>query len=143
MRTIGNVLWLVFGGIFMALGYAVAGLIAFVFIITIPFGLAAFRLASFTLWPFGRTLIKNPSAGAPSTIGNILWVLLFGWWLALGHLVSAVLLAISIIGIPFAVVHVKLAATSLWPLGTMIVPISSLAPSQVGIVVGGSEPPST
>ena len=136
MRLIGNVLWLVFGGLFMAIGYAVAGLVACLFIITIPFGIAAFRLASFTLWPFGRTVVRKPEAGTGSFIGNILWLLLFGWWLALGHVGAALLSALTIIGIPFAVAHLKLAIVSLWPLGSEIVPISSLSQGTTAITVG-------
>lgn len=139
MRVIGNILWLVLGGLFMALGYALAGLLACLLIITIPFAVPAFRLASFSLWPFGRTLVKRPDAGSGSLIGNILWLILFGWWLALGHLVSALLLAVTIIGIPFAIAQAKIAATALWPFGTEIVPMSSLAPGRSGISVGGQE----
>ena len=139
MKVIGNVLWLVLGGLFMALGYAIAGLLACVLIITIPFAIPAFRLASFSLWPFGRTLVKRPDAGSGSLIGNLLWLVLFGWWLALGHLISAMLLAITIIGIPFAIAQTKIAATALWPFGTEIVPASSLAKGQRGITLGGGE----
>lgn len=136
MRVIGNILWLLFGGIVMALGYVAAGLLAFLLIVTIPFGIAAFRLASFTLWPFGRTVVRRADAGAGSFIGNVLWFLLFGWWLALGHVGAALLSALTIIGIPFAVAHLKLAAVSLWPLGSEIVPISSLPLGAPAITVG-------
>ncbi len=125
MRLIGNILWLVLGGLEMAVGYLVAGLVMIVLIVTIPFALQAFKLASFTLWPFGRTLIKRPDAGTTSLLGNVLWLVVAGWWLALGHLVVAVVLAITIIGVPFAVAHLKLAGTALWPFGREIVPISA------------------
>ncbi|MGZ5326124.1 MAG: YccF domain-containing protein, partial [Solirubrobacterales bacterium] len=82
MRVLGNIIWLVFGGLLMAIGYLIAALIMFILIITIPFGLQALKMASFTLWPFGRTLVKRETAGAPSLIGNILWLILCGWWLA-------------------------------------------------------------
>src|SRR4029453_13672056 len=102
MRTLLNIIWLLLSGLWLALGYAVAGLVMFILIITIPFGVQAFKLALFALWPFGRTVVKKPSAGAGSVIGNVLWLLLAGWWLALGHLVTAVALAITIIGLPLA-----------------------------------------
>jgi uncharacterized membrane protein YccF (DUF307 family) len=109
----------------------------FVLIVTFPFGLQALKLASFSLWPFGRTLVKKPSAGAASLIGNLIWLLLAGWWLALGHLISAVLLLVTIIGIPFAVAHIKLAVTALWPFGSEIVPLSALEGRRGEIVLGG------
>lgn len=140
MRTLGNVLWLLLGGLGMALGYLMAALFALVFIVTIPFAIPAMRLALFSLWPFGRTLVRKPDAGGASTVGNILWVVLFGWWLALGHLVSALFLAITIVGIPFAVAHTKLAVTALWPFGTEVVPISTLTEGMKGLVVGGQQP---
>lgn len=122
MRFLLNVIWLVFGGFFMALGYAFAGLICFVLIVTIPFGVAAFRMARFTLWPFGRELIRKPSAGAGSTIGNVIWIVVAGWWLALGHLAAAIAQFVTIIGIPLALANLKLLPVSLTPLGHEIVP---------------------
>ncbi len=121
----------------MALSYALAALIMFLFIVTIPFGVQALKLASFSLWPFGRTLVKKESAGAGSALGNLLWLVLAGWWLALAHLASAVILALTIIGIPFAVAQTKLAVTALWPFGREIVPISMAGSG--AIVVGGLE----
>lgn len=88
MRLILNVIWLVFGGLWLALGYLLASLVCFLLIITIPFGFAALRIASYALWPFGRTIVEKPTAGTGALIGNVIWVLLFGIWLALGHLVS-------------------------------------------------------
>ncbi|MCQ0017960.1 YccF domain-containing protein [Actinomadura madurae] len=105
----------------MALGYVVAGIICCVLIVTIPFGIAAFRIAAFTLWPFGRTAVPKRSAGLGSTLGNIIWIIVAGWWLALGHLVTGVLLCISIIGIPFGVANFKLIPISLTPLGHEVV----------------------
>jgi uncharacterized membrane protein YccF (DUF307 family) len=116
-----NLIWLVFGGALVAIVYAIAGLICFVLIITIPFGVAAFRIASFTIWPFGRTLVPKKSAGVASTIGNILWIVLFGWWLALAHIVLGVAQCITIIGIPLGLANFKLVPVSLFPLGTEIV----------------------
>ena len=122
MRTLLNVIWLLFCGIWLAIGYAVAGIICCILIVTIPFGLASFRIADFALWPFGRQLVKRADAGVPSTIGNIIWIIFAGWWLALAHVVTAVVLAVTIIGIPFAWAHLKLAGIALWPIGKVIVP---------------------
>ena len=124
MRLVGNILWLVFGGLFMAFMYALAGLIAFVFIVTIPFGVQSLKLASFTLWPFGRVMVARPGASAGlSAIGNIIWVLFGGIWLAIGHVFAALLNAITIIGLPFAVAHLKLAGAALTPFGNRVVSI--------------------
>ena len=105
----------------MAIVYALAGLIALVLIVTAPLGVAAFRLAGFSLWPFGRSLVRKPGAGAASGVGNLVWIVLIGWWVALGHLAAAVVNAITIIGIPFAVAHVKLAAAALTPFGHEVI----------------------
>jgi len=123
IRVILNVIWLVFEGLWMAILYAVAGLLCFVLIITIPFGIAAFRIARYVLWPFGRTIERRPSAGVASVVGNVLWVILFGWWLALGHLISGIALALTIIGIPLAVASFKIIPITLLPLGVRIVPV--------------------
>jgi uncharacterized membrane protein YccF (DUF307 family) len=123
MRLIGNVLWFVLAGVWLAIGYLFAALVMFILIITIPFGLQAVKLAEFALWPFGRTVVKRPDAGAPSLIGNILWLVLAGWWLALGHIITGVVLCITIIGIPLGLGNFKLIPISLWPFGREIVPI--------------------
>lgn len=123
MRLLLNVIWLVFGGLWLALGYVVAALICFVLIVTIPFGFAALRIASFALWPFGRTIVDKPGTRPGALIGNIVWVILFGWWLALGHLVSAVAMAVTVVGIPLALADLKLIPVSLMPLGKDIVPV--------------------
>jgi len=123
VRIIGNILWFFLAGWQLFLGYAVAGLIAFILIITIPFGVASFRLAGFVVWPFGRTVLTKPTAGVGSAIGNILWLVLIGWWLALVHVVTGLFLAITIIGIPFAVANWKMVPLALWPLGREVVPI--------------------
>src|ERR1700734_3184082 len=125
MRLILNVIWLIFGGLWLALGYLLAALVCFLLIVTIPFGFAALRIASYALWPFGRTIIDRPGAGSGALIGNIIWVLLCGIWLAIGHLVSAVAMAITIIGIPLALANLKLIPVSLVPLGKDIVPVNS------------------
>jgi uncharacterized membrane protein YccF (DUF307 family) len=123
VRLIGNILWFVLAGLWLAIGYLAAALVMFILIITIPFALQAVKLAAFALWPFGRTVLKRPDAGAPSVIGNILWLILAGWWLAIGHLVTGILLCITIIGIPLGLGNFKLIPISLWPFGREIVPI--------------------
>ena len=122
MRLILNIIWFVFAGLWLALGYAFAALVMFILIITIPFALQALKLALYALWPFGRAVVRRPDAGAPSFVGNVLWLLLAGWWLALGHLVTAIALALTIIGIPLALGNLKLIPISLWPFGREIVP---------------------
>jgi uncharacterized membrane protein YccF (DUF307 family) len=107
----------------MAIGYLVAGIICCILIITIPFGLAAFRIANYALWPFGRTIEPRHDAGAPSVIGNVIWIIFAGWWLAIGHLVTGFLLCVTIIGIPLGIANFKLIPISLMPLGTRIVPV--------------------
>jgi uncharacterized membrane protein YccF (DUF307 family) len=117
MRFVLNIVWLVFGGLFLALGYAIAGLICFVLIVTIPFGIAAFRIANYTLWPFGREMVRRPTAGAASAVGNVIWFVVAGWWLALGHIATAIAQFVSIIGIPLGIANLKLVPVSLFPLG--------------------------
>ena len=135
LRLILNLLWLVLGGLWMALGWLLAGIVMLILIITIPFGLQAIKIAGFALWPFGRTLVKRGDAGAPSVIGNVIWFLLAGWWLALAHLITALLLAITIIGIPLAAAHIKLVPISLTPFGREVVPIDSLPEGSDAVVV--------
>lgn len=121
MRTLLNIIWLVLSGFWLALGYATAGVIMILLIVTIPFGVAAFRLAGFVLWPFGRTIVPKPTAGAGSALGNILWFVLAGIWIALAHVATAIPLALTIIGIPLAWANLKLAVVALAPLGKEIV----------------------
>jgi uncharacterized membrane protein YccF (DUF307 family) len=123
VRLLLNLIWLVFGGLLLALGYAIAALVMFILIITIPFGIAAGRMALFCVWPFGRTLVRRPDAGAGSLIGNIIWFILAGWWLALGHLVTGVLMCITIVGIPLGLANFKLIPVSVTPFGREIVDI--------------------
>ena len=117
-----NIVWLVLEGIWMAIAYAIAGLICLILIVTIPFGIAAFRIASYVLWPFGRTAERRPDAGVGSVIGNVLWIVLFGWWLALGHVIAGVALCLTISGIPLGIASFKIVPITLLPLGTRIVP---------------------
>jgi uncharacterized membrane protein YccF (DUF307 family) len=123
MRLILNVIWFVLAGLWMAIGYTIAALICFILIITIPFGIASLRIAMFALWPFGKTVIKRGDAGVGSAIGNVLWFLLCGWWLALANAITGVLLCLTIIGIPLGLANFKLIPVSLLPLGREIVSI--------------------
>ncbi|OLL76435.1 putative CONSERVED INTEGRAL MEMBRANE PROTEIN [Pseudonocardia sp. Ae168_Ps1] len=121
LRLILNVIWLVLSGFWLFLGYLAAGIVACVLIVTIPFGIAAFRIGFYALWPFGRDVVRRPTAGVASTIGNVLWILLFGWWLVLGHIGTAIALAITIVGLPLAWANLKLIPVSLFPLGSQVV----------------------
>ncbi|GAA2805338.1 YccF domain-containing protein [Kribbella solani] len=122
MKTLLNLIWLVLAGFWLAVGYAVAGIICCVLIITIPFGVASFRIAGYTLWPFGRTVVDRRDAGAGALLGNLIWIIFAGWWLALGHLTTGIALCLTIIGIPLGVANFKLIPVSLLPLGKEIVP---------------------
>jgi uncharacterized membrane protein YccF (DUF307 family) len=121
LNLVLNVIWLVVSGFWLAVGYALAGIVMCILIITIPFGIASFRLAGFVLWPFGRTLVERPGAGVASAIGNVLWFILAGVWIAIAHLVIGVALCITIIGIPFGWANIKLAAVAIAPLGKEVV----------------------
>jgi uncharacterized membrane protein YccF (DUF307 family) len=135
MSVLLNLIWLVFSGFWLAIGYVLAGVLMCLLIITIPFGIAAFRLAGFVIWPFGRTLVPKPSAGAGSAIGNVVWFLLAGLWLAIAHVVTAIALAITIIGIPLALGNMKLAWVALAPLGKDIVPVDDPRAGAGGMVI--------
>ena len=121
MRTLLNIIWLVLSGFWLFLGYALAALIMCVLIVTIPWGIAAWRIGVYSLWPFGKDVVDRPTAGVGSAIGNVVWVVLAGWWLALGHIASALALAITIIGLPFAWANLKMVPVALLPLGKQIV----------------------
>jgi uncharacterized membrane protein YccF (DUF307 family) len=123
VRLLLNIIWFVLAGVWLAIGYVVAALICFILIITIPFGIAALRIALFALWPFGKTVVRRADAGIASGIGNVIWLILCGWWLALGHLVTGVLQCLTIIGIPLGLANFKLIPVSLLPLGRDIVSI--------------------
>jgi uncharacterized membrane protein YccF (DUF307 family) len=123
VRLILNVIWLVLAGFWMALGYALAAVIMFILIITIPFGVVALRIGVFALWPFGKTVIRRGDAGAGSTIGNVIWFVLAGWWLILMHLITGVALCLTIIGIPLGLANFKLIPVTLTPFGRDIVTI--------------------
>jgi len=129
LRLLFNLLWVVLGGLLMAVLWALAGVLCAVTIIGIPWARACFNIASFALWPFGREAISRRvlsgrgdiGTGLWGLVGNLLWLVLLGFWLALGHLIAAAICAVTIIGIPFAWQHVKLAGLSLAPIGAAIV----------------------
>ncbi len=121
VRVLLNVLWLVLAGLWLAIGYAALGVVMILLVVTIPFGVASLRLAAYVLWPFGYTVVAKPGAGVPSMIGNVLWFVLAGLWLAISHVVTGVLLCLTIIGIPLGIGNIKLAAVAVAPLGKEIV----------------------
>ncbi len=127
MNLILNVIWFLFAGLALAFGSFLFGLIACVFIVTIPFGVASFRMASYALWPFGRTVVE-PATGVSgaSSIGNIVWFLVAGLWLAIGHVVTAAMQAITIIGIPLAIANIKMIPVTCFPFGKRIVPSDAI-----------------
>ncbi|MGJ0118593.1 YccF domain-containing protein [Williamsia sp. MIQD14] len=121
MKTLLNIIWLVLCGFWLAVGYVLAGIVCCILIITIPFGIASFRVANYALWPFGRTVVRDPSSGAASAVGNVIWLIFAGIWLAIGHIVTGVALCITIIGIPLGIANFKMIPISLLPLGSRIV----------------------
>jgi uncharacterized membrane protein YccF (DUF307 family) len=123
VRLLLNVIWFVFAGLWTAIGYAIAALIMFILIITIPFGVAALRIGIFALWPFGKTVVRREDAGAGSAIGNVVWFVLAGWWLILLHIVTGVLMCLTIIGIPLGLANFKLIPVTFQPFGRDIVSI--------------------
>lgn len=124
MTTLGNVLWLLLCGIWMSILYFIAGVVGIIFIVTIPLGIQAFKLANYVLWPFGRTVVRREgSSGFWALVGNIVWIILDGWWLALAHLVIALIFFVTIIGIPFGVANVKLARLAITPFGLTVTDI--------------------
>lgn len=136
VRTLGNIIWLLLAGLWLAIGYFIAGILAFILIVTIPFGIASFRLAGYVLWPFGRTVVFRREAGIWSLIGNVVWIIVFGWELAIAHLVAGLLLCITIVGIPFGVACWKMVPLALVPLGREIVPIGSVSADPFGLPQG-------
>jgi uncharacterized membrane protein YccF (DUF307 family) len=121
MRVVLNLLWLVLSGLWLAITYFFFGVLLCILIITIPFGIASFRLAAFVLWPFGRAVVPKPGAGAPSMVGNVIWFILAGVWLAIQHLLLGVLLCLTIIGIPLGLGNFKMIPVAVAPLGKEIV----------------------
>ncbi|HEX2936775.1 MAG TPA: YccF domain-containing protein [Bacteroidales bacterium] len=122
MKILGNIIWLLFGGILIAVEYFVSSILLIVTIIGIPFGLQTLKLAGLALWPFGREArYKESASGCLSTIMNIIWILIGGIWISLSHVAFGLLLFITIVGIPFAMQHFKLAGLALTPFGREIV----------------------
>jgi uncharacterized membrane protein YccF (DUF307 family) len=129
-----NLLWLVCGGLAMAAGWLIAAIIMAITIVGIPWARAAFNIAVYALLPFGYRAVSRAEyvgredigTGTLGTLGNLVWLVLAGWWLAFGHLIIAIVLAVTIVGIPFAWAHLKLAGLALWPIGKMIVPVESV-----------------
>lgn len=128
MRTLLNIIWLVLSGFWMFLGYLAAGVLLCILIVTIPWGIASFRIGVYALWPFGRTVVDKPTSGVGSLLGNIVWVILAGWWLAIGHIVTGIAMCLTIIGIPLGIASFKLVPVSLLPLGKVIVDSRTLQP---------------
>jgi uncharacterized membrane protein YccF (DUF307 family) len=121
VRTLLNIIWLVLAGFWLFLSYFAVGVVLCILIITIPWGIASFRVGLYSLWPFGRTVVSKPTAGVWSFLGNVIWVILAGWWLAIEHIVTGILLCLTIIGIPLGIANFKLVPVSLMPLGKDIV----------------------
>jgi uncharacterized membrane protein YccF (DUF307 family) len=125
-----NILWILFGGALMAFGWLIAAVIMAITIIGLPWARAAFNIAVYSLLPFGSRAVRRDEVtgmsdigtGPLGLIGNLIWFILAGWWLAIGHVVFAIGYAVTIIGIPFAWAHLKLAGIALWPIGKVIVP---------------------
>jgi len=138
MRTLLNIIWLVLAGVWLALGYCLAAVLMAITIIGLPFAKQALKLAVYALWPFGRVLVPSATRyKGLSLIGNILWFILAGWWLALEHLIIGILLCITIIGIPLGVGAFKMAGAALVPFGKEVVHLSDLSrPAEGAIVVG-------
>lgn len=121
MKTLLNLIWFVLAGLWLWLSYMLAGLIMCVLIVTIPFGIASFRIGNYAVWPFGRTVVERPTAGVGSMIGNVIWFVLAGIWIAIGHIITAAALAVTIIGLPLAWANLKMIPVALFPLGKEIV----------------------
>ncbi|MHA7276887.1 YccF domain-containing protein [Arthrobacter sp. HLT1-21] len=122
MNALLNVIWLIFGGVWLALGYVLAGVICCLLIVTIPFGIASFRIAAYAIWPFGRSIVdRGGRASTLSTLGNVIWIVVAGIWLAIGHVLTAIPMFLSIIGIPLGIANLKMIPISLTPLGKQII----------------------
>ena len=125
MKTLLNIIWLLFGGLWLALGYIFFGVLACILIVTIPAGVASFRMASYALWPFGRSVVERSGRGAVGAVSagvmNVIWFLIAGLWLAIGHIVTAAAQAVTIVGIPLAVANVKMIPVTCFPFGKEIV----------------------
>jgi uncharacterized membrane protein YccF (DUF307 family) len=124
MKTLANLLWFFLAGLWTAIGYVIAGALCIVLIVTIPLAVPAFRMATYVIWPFGRTVVKDPARGRLLSGGaNLVWIVFFGWWLALAHLLTGALLCLTVIGIPLGLAQMKMAPLAFAPYGKMIVPV--------------------
>ena len=121
MKTLLNIIWLLLCGFWLALAYIFFGIIACILVVTLPAGVACFRIANYVLWPFGREVVPAPGAGAMSGISNVIWFLVAGLWLAIDHVLTALLLAVTIIGIPLAIANIKMIPLACFPFGKQIV----------------------
>ena len=130
MRFLLNVIWLVLGGLWLALGYVLFGIIACIFIVTIPFGVASFRMAKYAFWPFGKAVVAKPSAGVGSGLANVIWFIVAGVWLAISHVTTAIAQAVTIVGIPLAVANLKMIPVTCFPFGKQIVDSDSIPAGQ-------------
>jgi uncharacterized membrane protein YccF (DUF307 family) len=141
VRLLGNIIWFVFAGLWLFIGYAFAALLCFILIITIPFGVASLRIALYGVWPFGRAVVPQPGKGIGSTLGNIIWFFIAGWWLTILHVVTGIALCLTIIGIPLGLANFKLITVGLRPFGREIVSIEEArrrgAPAAVVPTSGG------
>jgi uncharacterized membrane protein YccF (DUF307 family) len=134
LRLIGNILWFVLAGVWMGLAYLVAGVIQCLTIIGIPFGIQSFKLAGYALWPFGRTVVQRTDRDpALSCLGNVIWFVLSGLWLAIGHVITGLVLCLTIIGIPFGVASFKLAGLALVPFGKVVVKAGAPLPPNASV----------
>lgn len=122
MRTLLNLIWVVTGGLWLWLGYLLAGVIACLLVVTIPAGVACSRIAGYALWPFGRDVVERPDAGGMSGLANVVWFLVAGLWLAIGHVTTAAVQAVTIIGIPLAIANLKMVPVTCFPFGKVVVP---------------------
>jgi uncharacterized membrane protein YccF (DUF307 family) len=127
VKTLGNLVWFVVAGLGLAVSYVVAGVICCVLIVTIPFGLQSFKIAGYVVWPFGRSVVDGPSSSA-GVVGNVIWFIFAGWWLVIAHVLAALLLAVTIIGLPFAAISLRMAVLAMAPFGKVIVPSASVDP---------------
>ncbi|HAT1211585.1 YccF domain-containing protein [Corynebacterium striatum] len=122
MKTVLNVMWFISGGFFLALGYFLAGILACIFVVTIPMGVASFRMARFALWPFGKTVVQPArGTGGMSAVSNVLWFIVAGLWLAIGHVATALAQTVTIVGIPVALANLKMIPVTCFPFGRKIV----------------------
>ncbi|HIW92084.1 MAG TPA: YccF domain-containing protein [Candidatus Corynebacterium avicola] len=122
LRLILNVIWLVLSGFWLFLAYTLAGILACILIVTIPFGLASFRIAGYVIWPFGRDVVQSERTSVAAGIGNVIWFIIAGWWLAIGHVLTSIPLALTIIGLPMAWANIKMIPVTCFPFGTEVVP---------------------